>query len=286
MAGSTSNLSLSIPETAHADKKMRLSKRKRLKSIFRRLRRYLTCSTVQVEREVIQSNNDTLLTEETKEHAVSPSSYENATNYLLQEPSLSAEIEMGEIQALLAEEEEESTILSASNEVLTSTRQSKAADATDLSGTWIPIVTSAFKKEYDSYLVHCGENIMFRKIVVNGISYQREVVRQLNDGIELEIVASNPAGNWKRTLVTSDNVTIIDPDGDKVQVESWWEGNGTKHRSILRGKPRVQGGVFDTVRYLESENVLVCESKFIPMQSSSKRFTPGHVRWKFQRDSI
>jgi len=178
----------------------------------------------------------------------------------------------------------------------TAARQSKAADSVDLSGSWTPVITSTFQNEYDAYLVNCGESFMFRKVVVNGIKFQKEVIRQLDDGVNLEITATNPAGNWNRTLITSDalepmNATISDPDGDQVQVEAWWEDNGTKHKSILRGKPRVQGGVFETVRYLESNDddddggdVLVCESSFIPNpSSSSSKFKYGHVVWKFKR---
>lgn len=100
-------------------------------------------------------------------------------------------------------------------------------------------------------------------------------------------VATNPAGNWNRTLVASDsanplNTTIIDPDGDAVQVEAWWEDDGTKHKSLLQGKPRVEGGVFETVRYLESEDIMVCESSFLP-PASSKKFKYGSVIWKFDR---
>lgn len=130
---------------------------------------------------------------------------------------------------------------------------------------------------------------MFRKVVVNGIGYQKETIRQLNDGVNLEIIATNPAGNWNRTLVTSEeenpvNATILDPDGDEVKVEAWWEESGCRHKSILRGKPRVEGGVFETVRYLEGEDVLVCESCFTPApSSSSKKFKYGQVMWKFRR---
>jgi len=175
------------------------------------------------------------------------------------------------------------------NEIIINSRQSKAADGVDLSGSWKPIVTAEFKKEYDSFLVNCSESFMFRKVVVNGIGYQKEVIRQLNNGIDVEIVATNPAGNWNRTLVASDesrplNVTITDPDGDKVHVEAWWEGNGTRHKSLLQGKPRVKGGVFETARYLESNNILVCESRFHPAPSSSAKFKHGYVLWKFQRD--
>jgi len=172
-----------------------------------------------------------------------------------------------------------------SNDKLSS-RQRKAAESVDLSGTWKPILTDAFKKEYDEYLANCSQSFMFRKIVANGIGYQKEIIRQLDGGVNLEIIATNPAGNWNRTLVTSEdtnplNVTITDPDGDKVHVEAYWK-DGIKHTSLLRGKPRVEGGVFETVRYLESEDVLVCDSVFIPPESSTK-FKYGQVQWRFRR---
>jgi hypothetical protein len=168
-------------------------------------------------------------------------------------------------------------------------RQSSAASHVDLSGTWRPIVTPEFKQEYDQYLLNCSESYMFRKVIVNGISLQKESIRQLDDGAQLQIVASNPVGNWNRTLVASaepTNVTIKDPDGDVVQVEAWWEQEGTVHKSWLRDKPRILGGAFETARYLESENVLVCESRFhpSPTTSASKNFKYGHVVWKFKRE--
>ena len=159
----------------------------------------------------------------------------------------------------------------------------------NLSGTWRPIVTSEFKKQYDSYLINCCESLLFRKVVVNGIGLQKEIINHIIETGDLEIIATNPAGNWNRTLISSDadnplNATIIDPDGDAVQVEAWWTENGTRHKSLLQGKPRVEGGVFETVRYLESDNVLVCDSSFHPCASSSKKFKYGNVVWKFQRD--
>lgn len=176
--------------------------------------------------------------------------------------------------------------------VTTTPRSTRSAEHVDLSGTWKPIVTDEFKAQYDRYLANCSQSFMFRKIVVNGIVMQKEVIRQLNEGMDLEIIATNPAGNWNRTLTTSNralpiNVTITDPDGDKVQIEAWWADEGTKHTSILRGKPNVEGGYFETVRYLESNEVLVCEAKFYPPSPSSsttKDFYYGHVIWKFQRD--
>jgi hypothetical protein len=195
-----------------------------------------------------------------------------------------------------------------------SSRQTQSANHVDLSGIWKPIVTEKFKKEYDAYLTNCSQPYLFRKLLVNGIVFQKEYIRQLNNGQSLEIIATNPAGNWNRTLLTSsfdipNNVTIVDPDGDTVYIEAYWINNGTQHKSILRGKPNVEGGYFETVRYLEQpsgssrgsnnhdnnnndmrreEDVLICESKFYPppstWQSNSKEFNYGQVVWRFERD--
>lgn len=179
--------------------------------------------------------------------------------------------------------------------IISFTRQATSSPNIDLTGTWTPILTSNFKTQYDNYLKNCSQSFLFRKVVVNGIEYQREIIRQLDFGQRLEIIAMNPAGNWNRTLLASDayhpfNATIVDPDKDTVNVEAWWEDNGTKHRSVLRGKPRVNGGVFETLRYLEKEaeeDVLVCESTFLPCElddeSSSSAFKYGHVVWRFRR---
>lgn len=268
-----STLSFPRSDTFTVETQKRRSKRKRLKSLFRRWRRRSPSASVHVALEETQSSNDVLRLEEIQERTVSQSSEETATNHV---PEGTPTLHVEEAKA--------------PDEHLTVSRQSTAAAHVDLSGTWKPIITEAFKKDYDAYLVHCGESFMFRKVVVNGIGYQREAIRQLDEGSALEIVATNPAGNWNRTLVTSDaaaprNATLADPDGDRVQVESWWEGGGTRHRALLRGKPRVQGGTFDTVRYLESADVLVCESTFVPSPSSGTKFTRGHVVWKFRRAS-
>eukprot|EP00580_Thalassiosira_gravida_P014127 CAMPEP_0201683992 /NCGR_PEP_ID=MMETSP0494-20130426/52409_1 /ASSEMBLY_ACC=CAM_ASM_000839 /TAXON_ID=420259 /ORGANISM="Thalassiosira gravida, Strain GMp14c1" /LENGTH=295 /DNA_ID=CAMNT_0048167779 /DNA_START=163 /DNA_END=1050 /DNA_ORIENTATION=- len=266
----------------------RLSKRKRLSSLGKRLRLRLSSflerspsSSAQVE--IIEhspiANNETLLRiEKKKEQIIAPSSEED------EEPIITP-------PTLKEEEQIIAPSLSPKGEIIiNNARQSKAAPHINLSGTWKPIVTETFKKQYDSYLDNCGENFMFRKVVVNGIVYQKETIRQLNDGVNLEIIATNPAGNWNRTLVTSEeenprNATIVDPDGDEVQVEAWWEESGCRHKSILRCKPRVEGGVFETVRYLEGDgDVLVCESCFTPASSSSsKKFKYGQVMWKFRR---
>ncbi len=182
------------------------------------------------------------------------------------------------------------TTIDDSTTISFSTRQATSSPTTDLSGTWTPIATPQFKAQYDAYLKNCSQSFLFRKVVVNGIEYQKEEIRQLDNGERLEIIAMNPAGNWNRTLVASDadnpvNTTIVDPDKDTVDVEAWWEEDGTKHRSILRGKKSVNGGEFVTVRYLDQEekDVLVCESTFLPADGPSSAFQYGRVVWKFRR---
>jgi hypothetical protein len=175
-------------------------------------------------------------------------------------------------------------------------RWAVAAPTTDLSGVWKPIVTPAFKKEYDEYMQSCGEGIFLRKAMVSVIGLAREVIDQRNDGRELSITGTTPIGNWKRVLVASgaekgknhgNNFEPVytqfkDPDGDMVQVEAWWENDGSVHKSWLRNKPRVMGGEFESTRYLESENILVCESVFHPSPENPK-FQPAKVVWRFQR---
>lgn len=192
-------------------------------------------------------------------------------------------------ESLLKEQEDEILV----DEPPSLDRSATAASHVDLSGTWRPIVTPAFKVKYDEYLQNCSQSFFYRKVIVNGIALQKEII--LQDGPNLQIVASNPAGNWNRTLVASGShtnpilVNLQDPDGDTVQVESWWEENGTVHRSWLRNKPRLLGGAFETLRYLSPDdpNVLLCDSIFHPSPSStaSKGFQYGRVLWKFRRET-
>eukprot|EP00980_Cylindrotheca_fusiformis_P028465 scaffold22602_cov154-Cylindrotheca_fusiformis.AAC.5 len=155
-----------------------------------------------------------------------------------------------------------------------SDRRLTSAEDVDFSGIWRPIVNSDFKDRYDDYLKNCSQSFMFRKVIVNGISTQKETFRHLDGGENLQIIASNPVGNWNRTLVASTesspkNVTIKDPDGDKVQVESWWEQDGRVHKSWLREKPRVKGGEFETARYMESDDVLYLFTTQLPLSRYS-----------------
>jgi hypothetical protein len=189
-------------------------------------------------------------------------------------------------------------------------RSAYAASHVDLSGSWKPVVTPQFQRDYDDFLKNCSQSYLLRQVMIRGIHYQVEHVHQLQNGRELKIVSTNPAGQWHRTLVASDdngidspfNVTIVDPDGDPIQVEAWWEHHGTKHRSWLRGKPNLYGGFIETIRYLQQEDddaddnstniknnpprtFLMCESTFHPHPQAppSKNFHPGHVVWTYQR---
>jgi len=168
-----------------------------------------------------------------------------------------------------------------------------AENSTDFSGIWAPVVTPDFKQALDSFLSSCGQPYLLRKLIVNALPLQREVIRQMQRGRELEIVATNPVGQWNRTLIASGtdkgenhfepiHHLVLDPDGNEVQIEAWWEKAGTVHRSWLRGNSKVKGGQFETSRYLESQNVLVCESTFHP-PDQSKLFSPAQVVWRYSR---
>ena len=172
---------------------------------------------------------------------------------------------------------------------IVSVRSATAKDGVDLTGTWKPVVTEVFKSQYDAYLKNCSETYMFRQVVVNGIGYLEETMRQLDGGKNLQITATNPVGDWNRTLVTSPEdaplqVAIIDPDKDECLVEAYWIDNGTRHKSLLKGKPRVKGGVFETIRYLDDGgDNLICESYFHPGPNAPAKFKPAHVVWNFTR---
>jgi hypothetical protein len=173
-------------------------------------------------------------------------------------------------------------------------RWAVAAKHVDLSGVWIPIVTSEFKQRFDDYLVNCSLSFFHRKLLINGIALQTEYIEQRYQGKELEILDKMPVGSWNRTLVTSGasphvdryearNVTIGDPHGDLVQVEAWWEDMGSMHKSWLRGEPNSYGGAIETSRYLEIDDTLVCESTFHPDAGAPVSYKYAQVVFRFKR---
>eukprot|EP00985_Skeletonema_marinoi_P014858 scaffold7562_cov81-Skeletonema_marinoi.AAC.1 len=274
---------------------LRVSKRKRLLNVFRRVFRRRSTEQQEDELEEEEESISITITEDASIELTDDNAEEDEILEVEAPSSITEDIAMeGETDDNVDDDivSSSTTTNTTTPTPISSTRQATASPNTDLSGTWAPIVTPSFKSEYDDYLKNCSQSFMFRKVIVNGIEYQRETIRQLDNGQSLEIIAENPAGNWNRTLIASDssnplNTTIVDPDKDTVNVEAWWEDDGTKHKSLLRGKPRVKGGVFETVRYLdvEDEDVLVCESKFLPseFESSSSSFKHGSVLWKFRR---
>lgn len=170
-----------------------------------------------------------------------------------------------------------------------SDRRALPAHNTNLSGKWKPIVTPEFRREYNEYLSHCGEPLIKRNLYSNMVALTRECIVQ--DGARLEITGTSPVGSWKRTLIASEASNPVltsfpDPDNHVVTVEAWWQQQGTVHESWLRNKPSVKGGEFETKRYLESDNVLICESWFHPNpKDTSGQFRPGYVKWRFDRES-
>ena len=76
-------------------------------------------------------------------------------------------------------------------------------------------------------------------------------------------------------------ITMITADKEMVQAESWWEENGTVHRSWIRGVKKYGGGDFETKRFLTDDDKLVCESKFHAYGGGDK--DKAAIRWTFER---
>lgn len=194
-------------------------------------------------------------------------------------------------------------------------RWATARPGTDLSGTWKPVVTPAFLGQYDAYLQNCGTSYVFRQVCLKFCGTTRETVTQTDGGRMVRLRATSPAGGWDRTLLSSgtDNNTtddaggaggayepvyakFLDPDGEPVVVEAWWDDQGSVHHSFMRGKASVCGGEFESRRFLETigdgvdeVRELVCESTFHPSKLESEqphddrqRFKPAFVRWRYR----
>ena len=176
---------------------------------------------------------------------------------------------------------------------------------TDLSGTWKPIITSEFQDQYEEYLTNCGTTFVFRKVCLKFCSTTRETIEQVEDGRVLHFHAKSPAGVWKRSLISSGadasrddyeavHAEFLDPDREMVKVEAWWEDQGRVHKSVLRNKPKVCGGEFETLRYLTEDEetgklLLVTDSTFHPspehVNNPSCKFKPAFVRWKYELET-
>lgn len=170
-----------------------------------------------------------------------------------------------------------------------------AAPNVNLSGKWKIIVTDDFKENYDNYLKDLGQTSLVRSVAVTIVEMTTEEVIQSDEGRALCIKGKNLRGIWDRTLMASGSdcdtehgdgdehmrVPLVTADKEKVESESWWENNGTVHRSWLRGVKKYGGGDFESRRFLVDDgNKLVCESKFHPQGREKEKAV---LRWEFER---
>jgi hypothetical protein len=172
-------------------------------------------------------------------------------------------------------------------------RWATAAPTVNLTGVWKPVITASFLKEYDVYLQGCGSSWIFANLAKSVCGLVTEVI--VHEGTVLTIAGTTPVGAWKRTLLstgataqydarfTAQNVTVVDPDGDRVAIESCWQNEGRTHVSWLRDKPRARGGVIESRRYLDDEGYLICRSLFHPAEGSPPNFQEASVNWTFVR---
>ena len=167
----------------------------------------------------------------------------------------------------------------------------RATAKVDLSGSWKLIVDDAFKTAYDQYLTLLGQPLLVRSVATNIVGLTTEETIQSDDGRSLEIRGINVRGVWERTLIASGadaDQTVFEPilvnmttaDDEMVQAESWWEENGTVHRSWLRGVQKYGGGAFESRRYLDDHDRYVCESTFHPLDETREK---AKVTWIFER---
>ena len=197
-------------------------------------------------------------------------------------------------------------------------RWAVAAPNVDLSGNWELLITEDFKQQYDTYLKKLDQPAIVRSVALSIVGMTTEETRQLDQGRKLYIRGRNARGVWERTLQTCQDTasttkttssvnnnnhpllyvptthTIITADDETVEAESWWEQQGTRHRSWLRGVKKYGGGSFESLRYLEHSNnhdhnlhatvskgqVLVCVSTFHPDDTTKETAT---VTWRFKQ---
>ena len=179
-----------------------------------------------------------------------------------------------------------------------SSRQATACSAVDLSGNWTLMVDDAFKSQYDDYLRKLGQPMLVRTVALTVIGSTKEETKQMDNGQQLYIKGTNVRGSWERTLEASEtNVDattsqhaveghVLKPmttaDDEEVEVASWWEENGTVHKSWVVGGKKYGGGDFENKRYLINDgNILVCESIFHPNEAGREK---ASVTWRFLKE--
>lgn len=166
-------------------------------------------------------------------------------------------------------------------------RSETASPTTDLTGSWQLVVTNAFKQQYEKYLKLLGQPKLVRSVAISIIGMTTEETRQDENGRSLWIKGTNPRGVWERILVSNSvdddqQYEIQTIDKETVQAEAWWEEGGSRHRSWLKGVSKYGGGSFESLRYLDGPDILVCESTFHPTDAKRE---PARVTWRFARTS-
>lgn len=165
----------------------------------------------------------------------------------------------------------------------------------NLTGKWKIIASDDFKKDYDLYLKNLGQPSLVRSIAVSIVDMTTEEVIQLDNGRSVSIKGKNLRGVWDRTLLASGSdigvehgendehtkISLVTADKEHVEAESWWEKNGTVHRSWLRGVKKYGGGDFESRRYLaDGGKKLICESVFHPQARDKENAV---ITWVFER---
>jgi len=172
-----------------------------------------------------------------------------------------------------------------------SDRWAVSAPSVDLSGNWECVVTNEFKKQYDRYLSMLGQPGLVRSAALSIVTMTTEETVQSENGRSLMVRGRNARGIWERTLVASgatetekDFTPILAPmksaDNEHVHAESWWENDGTKHRSWIKGVTKYGGGAFESVRYIDENDQLICESTFHPTDPKKEK---ANITWTFKR---
>jgi len=203
-------------------------------------------------------------------------------------------------------------------------RWSISSSDVDLTGEWKLVVTDKFKAEYDEYLKKLGQAKFVRDVALAVVGKTTEELIQTDRGKSVVLTSNNVRGTWTRTFISSgtdewsdDNdddtdgldfeglqIPIKTADGETVQAEAWWEGQGRVHVSWMRGVRKYGGGDFEGRRYLQHEGIktdneksaanndgddkgkdlattyYVCESAFHP---NDPRKGINRITWKFER---
>ena len=147
----------------------------------------------------------------------------------------------------------------------------------DLTGRWKPVVTTEFLNQLDDFWVSsckakknkssdpmCTASTWYRRVVLRGVVFYRELIRHVHndddDDVDrsnrqsLELVATNPITSWNRTLHSSPHTSpfhtedrnghqdcrkqiinhLNDPrTNETILVKAFWSSDGKTHTSIL-----------------------------------------------------